>query len=121
MGNGRKFREFLLPDPAQREHYRSMVSYPLHSFASLIRRATVTYSLSLAAQCRAIWAWLRRTPPTSTNVSAKNSRSDASPSLTSRPADSDSPPQARIDRPVDKRRASHPLPLPAFNSKGCEK
>ena len=31
-----------------------------------------------------------------------------------------STPQARIDRPVDKRRASHPLPLPRFTSQRCE-
>jgi hypothetical protein len=33
---------------------------------------------------------------------------------------SDSVSQARIDRPVDKRRASHPLPLPRLHTKGCE-
>src|SRR6202041_2707429 len=32
-----------------------------------------------------------------------------------------SAPQARIDRPVDKRRrASHPLPLPPFTSQRCD-
>ncbi len=34
--------------------------------------------------------------------------------LTPRRFDRDSAPQARIDRPVDKRRASHPLPQAAF-------
>jgi hypothetical protein len=30
-----------------------------------------------------------------------------------------SAPQARIDRPVDKLRASHPLPLPRFTPQRC--
>ena len=32
-----------------------------------------------------------------------------------------SPRQARIDRPVDKRRASHPLPLPRLQSQGASR